>query len=219
MSLSVPGIFMHCFALHLMEHLPSECPQHPGVGGLRGEVEEMGEEPRSRGGIQVCRAPQGATRNSCWIRCPLGSPPTLIISNSRDCQEPTKLCLWATTSIIPPFRCLEWWSRCQLIGYSIVTIIKILNLFPNQYMYLPMLCHYHILYYFFSSSKSTHITKVESRLKRWMSPAPYNTPSKWTVWWVKVPHQPHILNLHLRSTSVISQIFTEMVEGQFKSAF
>lgn len=57
----------------LLEHLPSECPWHPGPGGLRAEVGE-----RSPGGRQACKCaeappppdrPRGAKGNSCWIHC------------------------------------------------------------------------------------------------------------------------------------------------------
>lgn len=133
-----------------------------GVGGLRAEVEEMGEEPRSRGGMQVCRAPpKGLLRTPAeWIHCPLGSPSTLIPSNSRDCQESIRLCLWATTSIISPFGCLEWVVHVSADWlHSIIVIIKILNQFPNQYICLPIISAviFCILFFIFCCTRASCI--------------------------------------------------------------
>lgn len=63
----------------------------------------------------------------------------LLSSNSRDCQEPIRLCLWATTSVIFPFKCLEWVVHVSTDWLcNIILIIKILNQFPNQNLFLPL---------------------------------------------------------------------------------
>lgn len=58
-------VFVCLFHLHtslpppLMKHHPSEYPLHPWPSGLRTEVGEMGQEPRSGRGMEVCKDSQG----------------------------------------------------------------------------------------------------------------------------------------------------------------
>lgn len=120
----------------LIEHLPSECPWHPGPGGLRAEVGERSpgarqagkcaEAPRRPPPEGLKGTPVGFTvvqisshLNILWLKGLPGSPQIMSLTNLTNyfsIQRPRMGCPW-----------VNW-----LVAHSIVMMMKLLNQLPNQ---------------------------------------------------------------------------------------